>query len=269
MKLKHEDTRRIALTVATFLVLALASLLLPTAPAMIYLAGLALLLILVTVYGLNRDREADLSKHLHQVQAALDLYTRETFRQRLPPMTGWAASAVLLSDISSEIRLRKPKLILELGSGVSTIVMAYALEEIGAGRIVSLEHHKEFLERTQDELERHGLTSWVELRHAPLKPVEVAGKVQTWYDTAALEGLSEIDLVVIDGPPRETHSMARYPTLPVIAKRLAANAVIVLDDADRRDEQRCIQRWREEFPDLDLELRDSPKGTAVLRRRLR
>jgi predicted O-methyltransferase YrrM len=181
-------------------------------------------------------------------------------------MTGWAASAVLLSDISSEIRLRQPKLILELGSGVSTVVMAYALEEIGEGHIVSLEHDKEYMDRTLAELDRHGLASWVDLRHAPLKPVNIEGNEWIWYDTNILGDLDRIDMVVVDGPPFETQTMARYPALPVVAARLSPSAVVVLDDADRRDERRCLKRWREEFPDLDLELRDSPKGTAILRR---
>lgn len=266
MKLKHEDTRRIALTVLCFVVVAVAASFLPIVIGAVVIVAAALVLILITLYGLNRERKADMSKHLHQIQATLDLYARESFRQRLPPMTGWAASPVLLSDIASEIRLRRPKVILELGSGVSTIVMAYALEEIGQGHIRSLEHSDEYKNRTIAELERHDLTSWADVRLAPLKPVQIEGREWMWYDVTALEDLTEIDLVVVDGPPFETQSMARYPALPIIFDRLSPSAVIVLDDADRRDEQKCLKRWREEFADIDLELRDSPKGTAILRR---
>lgn len=269
MKLRHEDTRRIVLTVLCFIAVAIGGSFLPTRVAGIIILATALVLVLITLYGLNRERLADMSKHLHQIQATLDLYTRESFRQRLPPMTGWAASPVLLSDIASEIRLRRPGLILELGSGVSTIVMAYALEEIGSGRIVSLEHSEEYRQRTVAELERHGLTSWADVGLAPLKPVQVGGREWIWYDVAALDGLTEIDLMVVDGPPFETQSMARYPALPLVFDRLSASAVIVLDDADRRDEQKCLKRWVDEFPDFDLELRDSPKGTAILRRTTR
>ena len=266
MKVKHEDTRRIVATVLCFVLISVGASFLPIAIGAIVILSALLTLLLITAYRLNRVRRDDMSKQLHEIQATLDLYTRENFRQRLPPMIGWAASPVLLSDITSEIRLRRPKLILELGSGVSTIVMAYALEELGSGRIVSLDHIADYRNRTIAELGRHGLESWVDVRLAPLKPVRLGGRDWSWYDVAALDGLNEIDFMVVDGPPFETQSMARYPALPLTMDRLSATAVIVLDDADRRDEQRCLKRWLEEFSDIDLELRASRKGTAILRR---
>ena len=38
----------------------------------------------------------------------------------------------------------KPDTILELGSGVSTIISAYCLKKIGNGKIISLDHEKEY-----------------------------------------------------------------------------------------------------------------------------
>ena len=44
-----------------------------------------------------------------------------------------------------------------------------------------------------------------------------------------------------------THS--RYPALPALADRLAADALVFLDDADREPEREIVARWAEEVPD--------------------
>ena len=44
------------------------------------------------------------------------------------------------------------------------------------------------------------------------------------------------------------------------------NAVVVLDDVYRKDESSIAEAWSEQFPDFELDIEDSPYGTAVLRR---
>ena len=64
-----------------------------------------------------------------------------------------------------------------------------------------------------------------------------------WYEVDAFRDLNEIDLLLVDGPPGSLGETARYPALHVLESRLAPNAVVILDDADRPDEQGIVRRW--------------------------
>ncbi len=48
----------------------------------------------------------------------------------------------------NHIRQYKPRHVLELGTGVSTTIIAYALKENGGGEVVSMEDHQYYLEET-------------------------------------------------------------------------------------------------------------------------
>ena len=73
-------------------------------------------------------------------------------------------------------------------------------------------------------------------------------------------------LLVVDGPPGTVRPMARYPALPVLLNRLAADATVVMDDARRPDEQAIAERWAAGLPGWRLEFRHTEKGAAILRR---
>jgi predicted O-methyltransferase YrrM len=62
-------------------------------------------------------------------------------------LTGAGAGDYLLLD--TYIRKRKPERVLELGGGVTTHVMAKAMNEIGHGHLVSVEHIKKYAEATK------------------------------------------------------------------------------------------------------------------------
>jgi hypothetical protein len=55
----------------------------------------------------------------------------------LPLPGGWAASTDLLGELIRAIAARRPQRLVELGSGVSTLVIAAALRNNGAGRLIS------------------------------------------------------------------------------------------------------------------------------------
>ncbi len=66
------------------------------------------------------------------------------------------------------VRRHRPKLILELGSGSSTVLFAAALRANGAGRVISVEHDALHARHTAQLLEQAGLSDRVELMLAPL-----------------------------------------------------------------------------------------------------
>jgi hypothetical protein len=73
-------------------------------------------------------------------------------------------------------------------------------------------------------------------------------------------------MLVIDGPPRATRKLARYPAGPVLFPLLADNATVFLDDTDREDEKTILEILRDEFSMLDQTRVNCEKGCAVLQK---
>lgn len=211
----------------------------------------------------NADRPA---ADYRQLEATLGLYQLLDVRQRVPPMRGWAASPDFLLEVVSQVLSRRPGLVLECGSGVSTLLIAYALQRNGAGLVHSLDHEDLFAQKTRELLDLHELAEWARVVHAPLEPVTLQEDTWWWYTPDALEPLGEIDMAVVDGPPHRTQSLARYPLLPLVHDKLGSDAVLLLDDYKRDDEREIVKRWLMEFGRFECEEHDHEKGTAVLAR---
>ena len=47
-------------------------------------------------------------------------------------------------------------------------------------------------------------------------------------------------MLIVDGPAETTEPLIRYPAVPVLYDRLSDDAVILLDDADRTEEERIV-----------------------------
>src|SRR5262245_39338462 len=69
-------------------------------------------------------------------------------RVPLPRPGGWAVSADLLAELSRRIIAERPRLVVELGSGLSTIVTGLMLRPFQDARLVSIEHDTEYAQRT-------------------------------------------------------------------------------------------------------------------------
>ena len=197
-----------------------------------------------------------------EVEALVQLFQGFAPRAPMPASGGFALNPTDLLDLLQLIRSRRPKLVLELGSGTSTVWIAYALEKAG-GRLVSLDHDPGYAEKTRAALAAHGLTAVAEVRDAPLRPVLLDGRSFPWYDTDVLADLREVDLLLIDGPPEKTGPDARYPAMRVLEDKLADAATVVFDDAHRQDEQIALRKWVESIEGLTQE-GEAPGRHAVL-----
>ncbi|GLW09942.1 hypothetical protein Misp01_50710 [Microtetraspora sp. NBRC 13810] len=197
-----------------------------------------------------------------QVEALVDLRALLSPRAPMPRLRGWAASPDVLRLLVERVAIDRPKLIVECGSGASTVWLGYAVERFGGGRVVALEHDERYARASRDLITAHGLESVVEVRHAPLTD----WRSFPWYDQAALDDLSDIGLLFIDGPPMNTGHQARYPAVPLLLPRCAADALIVLDDARRAEEREVADRWLREFPELDGRPFPAEKGAMLFQR---
>ncbi|PSK96411.1 putative O-methyltransferase YrrM [Murinocardiopsis flavida] len=187
----------------------------------------------------------------------------------MPALRDWAASPDVLCLLVDRIRRHTPALVVECGSGASSVWLGYALRRVGTGRLVALEHDERYAALSRDLVAAHGLDDIVEVRTAPLKDwaPEDGGTAQPWYDLDALADLADIDLVFVDGPPARTAPEARYPAGPVLLPRCAPGAAVLLDDTIRAAERRTSDRWLAAHPDFERTVEATEKGTHVLTRR--
>jgi len=163
------------------------------------------------------------------------------------PHQGFSITGEEAAYLFHLIRRQRPKLIMELGSGSSTVLFAAAIRANGGGRIISIEHDREHVERTRTMLRHADLLDRVELVHAPLVDVALNGRTFQWYDLGAkLATLSEkIDFLFVDGPPGKVQTLSRFPALPMLASHLSLRALVMVDDGAREDEIEMVKRWGE------------------------
>jgi predicted O-methyltransferase YrrM len=184
----------------------------------------------------------------------------------LPLPGGWAASTDLLGELMRTIAASRPQCVVELGSGLSTLVIAAALRSNGAGRLISIDADEGYAAQTRDQLLRQGLGEWVELRFAALTEMKCEGIARPWYETRVLADLSQVELLLIDGPPTALRADIRYPSLPFFWGRLAPGAIVLLDDAARPAERAMAAEWQRQFPDATYEYLHLEKGALRIMR---
>ena len=207
--------------------------------------------------------EAAEARLFSQLEALDWLHAELQLAHPLPATRGYAAAPDALVQLVRIIDQLAPAQVLELGSGVSTIVIARRLQQSGRGHLVALEHLPEHAERTRAELAAQGLAAVASVIEAPLADVSVGAATWSWYELAVgVPGV--VDALFVDGPPGDTGSLARYPALPLLRDRLAPGATIFVDDGDRPDEREMVRRWQAEVDGLQAAHLPLAKGAWLL-----
>jgi hypothetical protein len=187
----------------------------------------------------------------------------------LPPTRGWAASPDFLMKIAEVILNEKPKFILELGSGVSTFVIKACCDLIGNSTALSIDHNSEYLSITEGKIQRTMGSTVINFKHCPLKEHKIEQSIWLWYDLPLSCIKSEIELLIVDGPPRKIHKNSRYPAVMYLHSKFADKSKILLDDYNRIDEQETVTFWMKDLNRLGFnveleEFAEYEKGLAVL-----
>jgi predicted O-methyltransferase YrrM len=166
------------------------------------------------------------------------------------PDSAWSLTREALALVETEIRRRRPRRVVELGCGVSTLALGRVMREQG-GELHSLEHDVEWARSVEMLVAEDGSAPSVQVEVAALEPNPAAFGAGGWYASRVVERLPDgIGLLLIDGPPGNEpgRELSRYPALPALAPRLARGALIVLDDAARPGEREIVRRWESEYP---------------------
>jgi predicted O-methyltransferase YrrM len=202
-----------------------------------------------------------------QSEAAWENYRQGEFYSQLlrlldlgapiPSTRSWTASPDVLLTLLDLAKNTKPARVLDLGSGMSTLVLAKSAPQ---AEIISIDNSDEYAGKTRKLLAAHGVTN-VDVRVAALTP-HASGV--DWYDLAQLSDISNIDFLFVDGPPGSKNPKARHPAILECISKLNPRAVIVIDDAGREGEKEMAHEFAKLLPSHSLEFLSHEKGTAVL-----
>ena len=190
---------------------------------------------------------------------------------------GWPISPDIGLFLLEKIQSNRYDLIIEFGSGTSTLLFAKAIQVLrrqgntGASDappgvqkpVLTFEHDQKYLETTRELLMANGADSLVELIHAPLVDWSDSTQAYLYYDCA--EKIQEVAsnhkkehlkiLVLIDGPPGATCANARYPGIPIVFNALGKHQIdLVLDDANRPEEKSAIDLWRSHWKQRSIRM---------------
>ena len=121
----------------------------------------------------------------------------------LRPDNAWGADFPDNLYLYQLVREKKPKVVLEFGSGCSTVVISQALYENAcdnpahAGKLYSMESEKQWADVTASNLPER-LRPYCELIHGPMEQTKHAGNDTLNYTN--LPPLNDIDILYLDGP---------------------------------------------------------------------
>jgi len=206
-------------------------------------------------------------KALHQVQDYLALISLLkpvlAPQEGLPYMMDYAVAPDFAKKVAKLILEKKPRVIVELGSGISTLISAYCLKINGSGKINSFDHLKEFTDKTESLIKTHGLELLAGVQFAPIESVKINDREYPWYSLKQFEKLESIDMLIVDGPPGVLSPTSRFPALPILFKKLSPGACIIIDDARREGEKQIIELWKKEFSNLEYQFIETERGMAV------
>ena len=157
------------------------------------------------------------------------------------PWGSWPISRAVAVELAARLEVRRPRRILEAGSGISTVVLALHARRHGA-EVIALEHEPGYAETTRGLLASLGLRDAATVLDAPLWPRRCDdGRSYPWYERTPPGPFEQF---LVDGPPG---TVGRQAALFALAPTRAADWELWLDDGRRDHERACVELWRSHF----------------------
>lgn len=159
-----------------------------------------------------------------------------------------------LVAIANDITVNNRQCIVELGGGISTILLSNLLSSLEKKRkLITIEHDAEWLEVLENILKSHGDLSRVDLVYAQLDDCEYSLLGNKWYQKDVikdnLKKYGKIDCLIIDGPPayQQGYQFSRYSAIPFFSGLLSDNCSVFLDDGNRDGEKKIVSLWEKNY----------------------
>lgn len=163
-----------------------------------------------------------------------------------PSVSGpWSIGEHAFTEVVRDMSEVRPNVIVEFGSGASSVRLAKAFPD---AQVLSIESSEEFFGRSLDCARQHGIGPRrlsIELR--PLRFRRIAGAVYETYSWKPFP--SRIDAVLIDGPPHWT-GRGRQACLYDVASGLRVGGRVYLDDYQRHQERLIVRNWVKSYPNV-------------------
>ncbi len=239
---------------------------------------------------LGSNIKTEISKSTKQIEAFVGLQNYFSTGE-LPNVNvelhTWPISPDFSLYLVELLQLNDYDIIIEFGSGLSTVIIAKTLAKMAAlqqgtsspPEFISFDHLEKFYQQTRSNLQSIGLEDLVRLTFAPLHDWNAPnGKIYPYYDCEPV--LAELVqrrppaglrlLVIVDGPPEGTGKHARYPAGPLILKYFSGGRIDLLaDDYIRPDEKEVVQLWQADIAAAGLTQttteRQLEKGACLIR----
>jgi predicted O-methyltransferase YrrM len=150
-----------------------------------------------------------------------------------------------LACICNDVVINSKNNILELGSGISTIILARLLKKNNLNaKITSIDESLEWINILKNILQNEDLLKYVDFLYIPtVKSLEV--DLTYKYQEEVISNLlknQKFDLILIDGPKAWPHGkkMSRASNSKIIMNHLENNFSIFIDNANRVGEKLLI-----------------------------
>lgn len=199
---------------------------------------------------------------------------------------GWPISPDIGLYIIGLIDSNNYDVIIEFGSGTSTVMMAKALiskhsfnknKQPISTRLLTFEHNNIYYDKTAQALQDAEVEHLVDLAYAPLVDYQYQDEKYLYYScneklqelAKNLKGRKANILVLVDGPPGATNKNARFPALPHLLNLLPEHSfTIIMDDYNRAEEKEIVNIWKkiseERYMDISIEEMKCEKGCSTI-----
>lgn len=184
--------------------------------------------------------------------------------------TGYSIPDQTLLWIWARLLKAEPRSIVELGTGMSTLMFsifaAYQAERRRpVPNTISIDHDHHWLSITEERLRELGTATAVRLLLCPLVCDEKHSDRHPCYRfddpsvSTVLAG-AQPTFILIDGPPG---SVGRHETLPRLSRWLTHKAEVLLDDAWRAGEKEALVNWKQRLGRQVAIVGTVPVGTGM------
>ena len=198
------------------------------------------------------ENKIEISRQLQEDNLALVQLLKMFGDNIFLPLTAWSVSPREVLHYCNDITINNRKTIVEFGSGFSTICIAQLLKISNkTATFISIENDTNWAAELSNILNGLGLLQYVKIIVAPITSVapEIAKKGQEkWYDAdaiaARIKEISNIDMVIVDGPFGGTTPFARFSAIPFLKEKMATSFTVFLDDTGRLEEKQIVSDWQ-------------------------